>query len=1051
MFLQVLIEGSGNPPPYAVIDVGQGSSQTPVAKDFAFDLLKQHMYVLTNNRVTKVPIQSCKVYRNCAECVTTLDPLGCGWCGNHCTTQSECLTATWKKDSCPPSIYKFEPKSGPIEGGTRVTITGHNFGSNNRASENVQVNVQVALVDCVIEYHNGSHVVCHTGSATREMEREIKLVVVDRSKQSEPYIIEGSDSTDHESFFYKKARMLSFKPEVGPRSGGTSLTIQGENLDIGSNLDVHLGHLPCSTISVKSSHIVCNTSRWQAEYNYQMRHKRSEGRTETVNVTIDAASLFVNNKFFSYEEDPEIESVSPRDSILSGGLRITVKGKNLHVIQEPKIIGRVVGDNTVSQPAPCQAYGSGEVMVCNSPNVNVTAVEVTEEKLLGVDVSFFMDGVEALRQFPKTHPLLSRFTYVMDPVFYKFGGPTHLRTFYDDETHLDIKGASLDQIDLKSDIVVTIGDSFCNVTLIGTTILLCSPERPAEFLDDEPLRPVEVTVGNLRFEVGNMQFSKREPNVVVAGLLIGGLSLLLIIVLAFVCILLKKSHKGPFKKKMNRPDIPVMYSQGDRVTIGHLSDQQLYRLPTTENPYSSGMQAGRLRHRNPIQIPRRPGDSLILDEESRHLIEDANLLIDREKILLLEIIGQGHFGCVYRGFMKSDTNKEDIEVAVKTLKSLTDHNMYTSSHEGRKFLEEALRMREFDHPNIVRLIGIALDKEDMPLVVLPFMKHGDLLTYIRDEHNNPTVKDLMDFGIEIAQGMEYLSNLKFVHRDLAARNCMLDDNMTVKVADFGLSRDIYERDYYSSDDRKAKLPVKWMALESLEKGIYNIKTDVWSFGVVLWELMTRGVCPYPEVDNWDIIKFLKSGRRMPQPSYCPDQLYAIMLQCWEEHARLRPSFAELVKAVKSIIVHMEKAHQRVGLNVTYINVPTTQTYLYPQTASETDSSGTIYRVMSTTPTGIPAISNVLYSPGSDTGAGVPYYPHPDAETDVAIGPASGYSSGYDTGSSGMYRTLPDRGGPLHEPVPYHGNSEHLSYAGSTNEPLLAPHYAHPRGSKATLV
>ena len=184
--------------------------------------------------------------------------------------------------------------------------------------------------------------------------------------------------------------------------------------------------------------------------------------------------------------------------------------------------------------------------------------------------------------------------------------------------------------------------------------------------------------------------------------------------------------------------------------------------------------------------------------------------------------------------------------------------------------------------------------------------------------------------------------------------------------------------------------------------------------------------------------------------------YSIMLQCWEEHARLRPSFAELVKAVKSIIMHMEKAHQRVGLNVTYINVPTTQTYLYPQTSCETDSSGTIYRVMSTSPTGIPAISNALYSPGSDTGTGVPFFPHnPEGgDTEGAL-LASGYSSGYDTGSSGMYRTLPDRGVHSHDPktTPYHPNHEPLTFAGA-NDPVLAisaPHYAHPRGSKATLV
>jgi proto-oncogene tyrosine-protein kinase Met len=241
---------------------------------------------------------------------------------------------------------------------------------------------------------------------------------------------------------------------------------------------------------------------------------------------------------------------------------------------------------------------------------------------------------------------------------------------------------------------------------------------------------------------------------------------------------------------------------------------------------------------------------------------------------------------------------------------------------------------------VLQLIGIVMDADQMPLVVLPFMTHGDLLSYIRNENNSPSVRDLMEFGIQIADGMAYLSNLKFVHRDLAARNCMLDDSMVVKVADFGLSRDIYERDYYSSDDRKAKLPVKWMALESLEKGIYNTRTDIWSYGVVLWELMTRGVCPYPEVDNWDIVKYLKLGRRMLQPSYCPDALYGLMLRCWDVEPGRRPLFPELSVSVRNIITTMQvMGHRHVGLGVNYINTTDTTVksssadYLNPNVSS----------------------------------------------------------------------------------------------------------------------
>lgn len=309
-----------------------------------------------------------------------------------------------------------------------------------------------------------------------------------------------------------------------------------------------------------------------------------------------------------------------------------------------------------------------------------------------------------------------------------------------------------------------------------------------------------------------------------------------------------------------------------------------------------------------------------LDSELVSILVQEKILIDKNRLTLGHVLGSGQFGRVYKGFLKIDETGEHTAVAVKTLHN---RSSWDDAMDNKAFLEEGLMMKDFQHENVLTLIGVALDSNGLPMVITPFMLYGDLKSYISDEVSSPTVKELIEFGIQVAKGMAYLSNLKFVHRDLAARNCMLDENLVVKIADFGLSRDIYESDYYSSDNMKTKLPVKWMALESLESRIYNTKTDVWSYGILLWELMTRGVVPYPDVDNFDLYSYLTEGRRMMRPKYCPMILYKIMLSCWEQSPALRPTFNELVSQVSDVINQLQVAkdgQQKVIRDSTYCDV-----------------------------------------------------------------------------------------------------------------------------------
>ncbi|XP_007442052.1 macrophage-stimulating protein receptor-like [Python bivittatus] len=318
------------------------------------------------------------------------------------------------------------------------------------------------------------------------------------------------------------------------------------------------------------------------------------------------------------------------------------------------------------------------------------------------------------------------------------------------------------------------------------------------------------------------------------------------------------------------------------------------------------------------------------------LLEEVKDVLIPEKELILhkdQIIGKGHFGSVYHGTY-IDSSQREIRCAVKSLNRITD------LEEVEEFLKEGILMKSFHHLHVLSLIGITLPKEGLPLVVLPYMKHGDLRHFIRSEQRNPTVKDLIGFGLQVARGMEYLAQKKFVHRDLAARNCMLDETFTVKVADFGLARDIFDKEYYSiRQHRGAKLPVKWMALESLQTQKFTTKSDVWSFGVLMWELMTRGASPYPEVDPYDITCYLLQGRRLPQPEYCPDSLYTIMLNCWTPNPEERPTFSSLITEVEHIVVCLKGDHY-INLNVTYVNLD--QGHPFPPSISreeEIDSNG----------------------------------------------------------------------------------------------------------------
>ncbi|XP_053551961.1 tyrosine-protein kinase ABL1 isoform X2 [Bombina bombina] len=286
--------------------------------------------------------------------------------------------------------------------------------------------------------------------------------------------------------------------------------------------------------------------------------------------------------------------------------------------------------------------------------------------------------------------------------------------------------------------------------------------------------------------------------------------------------------------------------------------------------------------------------------------------MERTDITMKHKLGGGQYGEVYEGVWK----KYNLTVAVKTLKEDT--------MEVEEFLKEAAVMKEVKHPNLVQLLGVCT-REPPFYIITEFMTYGNLLDYLREcNRQEVTAVVLLHMATQISSAMEYLEKKNFIHRDLAARNCLVGENHLVKVADFGLSR-LMTGDTYTAH-AGAKFPIKWTAPESLAYNKFSIKSDVWAFGVLLWEIATYGMSPYPGIDLSQVYELLEKDYRMDRPEGCPEKVYELMRACWQWSPGERPTFAEIHQDFEtmfqesSISDEVEKELGKKGLKVIVSNL-----------------------------------------------------------------------------------------------------------------------------------
>ncbi|XP_041702341.1 ephrin type-A receptor 2-like [Coregonus clupeaformis] len=283
-----------------------------------------------------------------------------------------------------------------------------------------------------------------------------------------------------------------------------------------------------------------------------------------------------------------------------------------------------------------------------------------------------------------------------------------------------------------------------------------------------------------------------------------------------------------------------------------------------------------------------------------HTYEDPNTAILKfaseiqpSHVTKQKVIGAGEFGEVFRGILKAPGRKEGA-VAIKTLKP------GYSEKQRQDFLSEASIMGQFSHQNIIRLEGV-VTKFKHAMIVTEYMENGALDKYLKDHDGELPSFQLVGMMRGIAAGMKYLSDMSYVHRDLAARNILVNNNLECKVSDFGLSRVLEDDPEGTYTTSGGKIPIRWTAPEAIAYRKFTSASDVWSFGIVMWEVMAFGERPYWDMSNCEVMKAINEAFRLPAPMDCPSAVYQLMLQCWLQDRSKRPRFPDIVSLLDKLL------------------------------------------------------------------------------------------------------------------------------------------------------
>jgi len=290
----------------------------------------------------------------------------------------------------------------------------------------------------------------------------------------------------------------------------------------------------------------------------------------------------------------------------------------------------------------------------------------------------------------------------------------------------------------------------------------------------------------------------------------------------------------------------------------------------------------------PVKPKRSRVDEILKGEEFK---------ISSEDVTLERVVMDGTFSKFYEGLLRQSGEQQAgnyVKVLVKTV------NDCASAKQTDLMLTQSCLFRKYKHKHLNSILGVCIEPERHPMVIFPFCEHGNLKIYLQKFHKNAelavpslSTQELLYMILQLIKGVNFLHSKHILHRDIASRNCWLDSNLSVKLADNALSRDMFPNDYHCLGDNENR-PIKWMALETLLNNLYSVQSDIWSLGVTMWEIMSVGIQPYADKDPFDMQEYLEDDlNRLDQPLNCPNELYEMFKTCWLKEPKRRPQLKDL--------------------------------------------------------------------------------------------------------------------------------------------------------------